>query len=602
MNPPPKENSSNGSFIRNDTFRMMFLCLVVGVIAGVGAIAFYWMLEGAHYLFLEQLAGYHPPPPAGEVSILPESTVPFRRWVLLVLPALGGLVSGILVYAFAPEAAGHGTDAAIESYHLKGGAVRGVSIPIVKTIASAITIGTGGSAGREGPIAQIGSAMGSIMATRLGLSTAERRVLMSAGMAAGIGAIFHAPLAAAIFSAEILYKDMDLEHEVLVPSFISSIVAYSIFAVKYGWNPVFQTPDFVFEDPLQLLPYLALAGVVAAGAILYTRVFYSVHDGFSKLKVPNHIKPAMGGVIVGVIGFWVPGALGAGYGVIQDAFTSNIAISTLLLIALAKVMTTSFTVGSGGSGGVFGPALVIGGALGGVVGQIAQKWLPGMDIDPGAFVVVGMAGFFAGAANCPISTLIMVSEMTGNYHLLVPSMLVCIASYLLSRRATLYATQLQNRMESPSKMGNMMSAVLGKLTVKRSIELVHEGTEEKFVKLPENMNLRAIVHHLGESDQTSFPVIDPNGKLVGAVGWDDIRHVLSDEDTIAELVLAVDLARAPLTVTPRDTLLTAIRKMNRAHTTDLIIVDFDDPNVPVGTLNHNAVVRAYDQALFAGQT
>lgn len=603
MNPGPETSASN-KFIRNDLLRLSFLCVIVGIVAGLGAIAFFWMLETANYLFLEQTAGFHPPVAEGELKLFPESHTPLRRWVLFFMPAFGGLISGYIVYKFAPEAAGHGTDAAIESYHYNEGRVRGPIVPIVKAISSSITIGTGGSGGREGPIAQIGASMGSILATRINLTAAERRVLMSAGKAAGIGAIFHAPLAAAIFAAEILYKDMDLEHEVLVPSFISSIVAYSIFAAKYGWDPVFVTPDFVFNQPLQLFPYLILAGVVALGAIVYVRVFYGVHDRFEGLKkIPNHVKPAIGGLVVGLIGLAVPYSLGTGYGVIQQAFTSELSIGLLLAIAAAKIMTTSFSIASGGSGGVFGPALVIGGALGGVVGQIAARWLPGLDIDPGAFVMVGMAGFFAAAANCPISTLIMVGEMTNNYHLLVPSMLVCITAYLIATKFTLYRAQLQSRLEAPTKMANMMVAVLRKLSIKNSIWNTNERpSAEDFVTVQRNLPLGEMIRRISNSDQETFPVLDKEGRMTGVVDWDDIRRVLGDEMTILDLLIAEDLERPAVTIRLEDTLLTAVQKINASDVSELVIVEEADDTKPLATLSHNMVLRAYNRATLSTQT
>ncbi|RJP64893.1 MAG: chloride channel protein, partial [Candidatus Abyssobacteria bacterium SURF_17] len=346
--------------------RLLILCGLVGVVAGLGAIAFYWMLEFTKHYALGAIAGYYPPGPGGEAPLFPEGSVPFHRWMLLFIPAVGGLVSGLIVYTFAPEAEGHGTDAAISAYHFKRGEIRG-RIPLIKTIASAITIGTGGSGGREGPIAQIGAGFGSLLGKVLRLSTHERRILMAAGMSAGIGAIFHAPLAGALFAAEVLYKEMDLEYEVIVPAIISSVIAYAVFAVRFGWNPLFQTPGFVFENPAQLIPYFFLALVVAGGAALFIQIFYGVRDYFRTIPVPNHIKPAIGGLIVGVIGFFLPDALGTGYGVVQEAFAGRPGILLLVAIAFAKMLTTSFSIATGGSGGVFGPSVVIGGALGGAI-------------------------------------------------------------------------------------------------------------------------------------------------------------------------------------------------------------------------------------------
>jgi CIC family chloride channel protein len=597
----PKKDEAPSSEIG----RMLLLCALVGVVSGLGAIVFYWMLELAKFFFMDLAAGYHPAGPGGESDVLTDlaaplgpwfesgQQTPLRRWALLFIPALGGLISGAIVYRFAPEAAGHGTDAAIDSYHHKHGAVR-ARVPLIKALTSAITIGSGGSAGREGPIAQIGAGFGSTLAAALKLKPSERRVMMAAGMASGIGAIFHAPLAGALFVSEVLYKDMDIEHEVLVPAFISSIVAYSVFAVKFGWSSVFITPDFVFDDPTHLIPYLALAVVVGVGAILYVRVFYGVHDLFARLKVPNYLKPAIGGLLVGVIAMFIPEAIGTGYGVVQDAFAGSVGVGLLLAVALGKIATTAFSIGSGGSGGVFGPAIVIGGALGGVVGGLTPAHF---GLDPGACVLVGMAGFFAAAANCPISTIIMVSEMTGNYHMLVPSMLVCIVAYLVARNHTLYKSQLQSRLESPAKMGHMLGAVLRKLDVRSAVgPLGPEGRAASMVLVPEAMPLRAIIERFSDCDQRTFPVVDAEGRMTGVVDAGDLRRVLGEVE-LADLIVASDLARPPVTLSPEESLLQAVRKMTVAETEELIVVSPTDPDRPLAVLTHNGVVRAYEKAL-----
>jgi chloride channel protein, CIC family len=576
--------------------RFLFLCVIVGVVAGFGATAFYGLLEGARYLFQDLLAGFHPPGPLGEGPLIAHTDTPFRPWVFFLLPALGGLVCGVIVYRFAPETAGHGTDAAIEAYHFHNGKVR-ARVPLVKAISAAITLGTGGSAGREGPIAQIGSGFASVLSKTLGLKSHERRTLMAAGMAAGIGAIFHAPLAGALFAAEVLYKDMDLEHEVLVPAFISSITAYSIFCMFFGWHPVFVTPEFVFHDPLQLLPYTVLAVVLAGCALGYTRLFYLVHHAFSAWNIPNYVKPAIGGLLAGTIGLFAPRALGAGYGIVQQAINHELSVWVLLGLAFAKMLTTSFSVGSGGSGGVFGPSIVIGGALGGAVGLLAEQLFPGQDIHAGAFVVVGMAGFFAAAANCPISTIIMVSEMTGNFHLLVPSMLVCIVAYLLARRLSLYEKQLPSRLEAPSKMGNMLSAVLRKISIEKALGLPSKGECPTLLTVKQNMPLAYLIDHFSKSGQPCFPVVDEDGKLCGVITSEDIRPTVTDSGLLG-LILAHDIAKPAETVVANDTLLTAITKMNATESQALVVVNSDDSAEPVAVLSHDRVIQAYSQEIF----
>ena len=395
--------------------------IAIGLIAGLGSIVFHYLCQlGLHY-FMDMAAGYRPPPPAGEHHLLPSTTVPFNRWVLLFLPAFGGILSGWLVYTFAPEAEGHGTDAAINAYHNKGGFIRG-RVPIIKTIASAITLTTGGSGGREGPIAQIGAGFGSFLATSLKLSHRERRIMVAAGIGAGVGSIFRAPLAGALFAAEVLYRDPDFESEVIIPAGISSVVAYCVFCLRFGWGSLFDSPPFHFQNPLELGPYLVLSLVLVATGIFYIKTFYgTIHIFESLRKIPNHVKPAIGGLLTGAVGFIWPHTLAFGYGFAQKAINNELAIPFLLSLALGKVLTTSFSIGSGGSGGVFGPSVVIGGAIGGVVGKSFHAIMPAVVTEPGAFVVVGMAGFFTAVSNTPISTIIFVSEMTNSYIFCFPA-------------------------------------------------------------------------------------------------------------------------------------------------------------------------------------
>ncbi|MFO7884509.1 MAG: chloride channel protein, partial [Desulfobacteraceae bacterium] len=298
--------------------RWLFRFVLIGIIAGLGSVLFHCLCHAGLHYFLDMMAGYRPPAPAGEPHLLPPTSTPFNRWMLLFLPAMGGVVSGWLVYTFAPEAEGHGTDAAIEAYHEKGGFIRG-RVPFIKTIASAVTLTTGGSGGREGPIAQIGAGFGSFLATRLNLSDRERRIMMAAGVGAGVGSIFRAPLAGALFAAEVLYRDPEFESDVIIPAGISSVVAYCIFCLVFGWGSLFESPGFKFSNPLELGPYLVLSIVLVLTGIFYVKMFYGVTDLFHRIKIPNHIKPAIGGLITGIIGFFLPYTLAFGYGFVQKA-------------------------------------------------------------------------------------------------------------------------------------------------------------------------------------------------------------------------------------------------------------------------------------------
>jgi CIC family chloride channel protein len=578
-----------GSFDVKVAFKWLLNFVLIGMIAGLGAVIFHYLCGlGMHY-FLDMIAGYRPDAPAGEHALLPSTTTPFNRWMLLILPALGGVVSGWLVYTFAPEAEGHGTDAAIEAYHHKGGMIRG-RIPIIKTIASAITLTTGGSGGREGPIAQIGAGFGSFLATRFKLSERERRIMMAAGIGAGVGSIFRAPLAGALFAAEVLYRDPDFESEVIIPAGISSVVAYCVFCLVFGWGSLFDSPGFKFQNPLELGPYIVLAGVLVATGFLYVKVFYGMVSIFHKLKIPNHIKPAIGGLCTGIIGFFLPYTLAFGYGMAQNAIFNQVAIPTLIALAIGKIFTTSFSIGSGGSGGVFGPSIVIGGAMGGAVGQIFHMFIPTVVANPGAFVIVGMAGFFTAVSNAPISTIIFVSEMTNSYHLLLPSLLVCSLCYLLSQRFSIYEKQVKSRVDSPAHAGEFMMDILQTMKVGNLVHLI-----KKVQCVSENMSFSEFKTLYQITKQHYFPVLNANGEFTGIFSSNDIREVIFTIH-IEDLVVMKDIMISDLiTTTPAQDLNTVLHKLTQKNIDALPVVNETNPKELIGLIYRRDIIAHYNQ-------
>ncbi len=569
--------------------RWLFYFVLIGLIAGCGAIVFHYLCGlGMHY-FLDMMAGYRPASPAGEHLLLPHTQTSFNKWILLILPALGGLVSGWIVYTFAPEAEGHGTDAAIDAYHHKGGMIR-ARIPFIKTIASAITLTTGGSGGREGPIAQIGAGFGSFLATKFKLSERERRIMMAAGIGAGVGSIFRAPLAGALFAAEVLYRDPDFESEVIIPAGISSVVAYCTFCLVFGWGSLFDSPGFKFQNPLELGPYLVLACVLVVTAILYIKVFYGVIGLFKKLSIPNHFKPAIGGLITGIIGFFLPYTLAFGYGIAQEAIYNQVAISTLIALAIGKIFTTSFSIGSGGSGGVFGPSIVIGGAMGGAVGKIFNLLIPSIVTSPGSFVIVGMAGFFAAASNTPISTIIFISEMTNSYHLLLPSLLVCSICYLLCQRWTIFENQVKSRIDSPAHAGEFMMDILQTIKVK---DLRHLIKEVRCVN--EDMPFSEFKKIFSSTKQHYFPVINSKGDFSGIFSSNDIREVIFTLH-IEQLVVMKDIMVSDLIyTTPSEDLNTTLLKLTQKNIDALPVVEEDNSGHLIGLIYRRDIISHYNQ-------
>ena len=564
----------------------------IGIIAGLGAIAFHYLCQlGIHY-FMDLMAGYRPPAPAGEHHLLPPTTRLFNRWILLFLPAIGGLISGWLVYTFAPEAEGHGTDAAIHAYHNQGGFIRG-RVPIIKTIASSITLTTGGSGGREGPIAQIGAGFGSFLATRLRLSDRDRRIMMAAGLGAGVGSIFRAPLAGALFAAEVLYRDPEFESEVIIPAGISSVVAYCLFCLVFGWGSLFDSPPFKFNQVLELGPYLVLAVVLVGTGALYVKIFYGTIHFFEGLKrIPNHIKPAIGGLGTGLIGFFWPQCLAFGYGFAQMALNSELTVGFLLILAFGKIVTTSFSIGSGGSGGVFGPSVVIGGAMGGAVGKLFHTWIPHVVTDPGAFVVVGMAGFFTAVSNTPISTIIFVSEMTNSYHLLLPSLLVCSAAYLAAQRWTIFHRQVRRKIDSPAHAGHFFVDVLQAFTVQ---DLLPQAKKVRMI--PQDMPFLEFKHYFSKTTQYYFPVMDGQKQMVGIFTVDDVRAILFSPE-IEHLIVMKDIGTSDIiVVTPDEDLNSVLKKFTIKNLESLPVVRADDHGNLIGMLRRREVIAFYNHKL-----
>jgi CIC family chloride channel protein len=573
--------------------RSLVLSALVGLVAGAGALLFYYGTNGANELFLGHLAQYRPPEEGGAVvpalypgGIIDTLSMPFR-WFLFLIPVAGGLVSGWLVFTYAPEAEGHGTDGALEAFHQKGGVIR-ARVPLVKTIASMVTIGTGGSAGREGPIAQIGAGFGSFLATKLGLSAADRRILLLAGMAGGIGATFRAPLGGALFAVEVLYQEPEFEHEGLIPCIISSIVAYSLFGAVTGWEPLLATPRFHFEHPYELALFFALGVTCAVLGLGYVRVFYGLRDWFRRIPIPAALKPALGGLLLGLLALLVPQVLGSGYGWVQMALYGKVTLWVMLVVCLAKILATSFTISSGGSGGVFAPSLVIGAMLGGAFGATAQTLVPTLVQDPRAYVLVGMAGFFAGVANTPVATLIMVSELTGNYGLLAPLMLVCVVAMVALRRTTIYEKQVPGRIDSPAHLGDFVVDVLEGITV---ADLRDHGRDA--ILIPEGMPLSEVIRQIADTESVYYPVVDGSGVMRGILSVNDIRRIF-DEEIPPGLVIARDVAVTEVvTARPDEPLNQTLRKLTVRELDEIPVMDPDHPGRVLFMLSRRAVLARY---------
>ncbi len=556
------------------------------MVSGFGAILFNFLLQQSTQFFLKDLVNLVIPGEMREVSLL---GFPLYRWMILWIPCLGGFLSGLLVFRFAPEAEGHGTDAMIESFHRKKGIIR-KRVPIIKTIASSITIGTGGSAGKEGPIAQIGSGFASLLASFLKMDERNRRIMLLAGAAGGISAIFKAPLGAALFATEVLYRKPEFEFEGILPSILSSIIAYMVFTFWYGWGTIFYVPKISpVLAPSELLIYGVFGILCATVGFLYIRLFYGMRDHFFKrFSYLGSLKPALGGLMLGGVAFFLPQVLGGGYEWIQSAIDGNLALEMMLILAFAKILATSFTISSGGSGGVFAPSLFIGAMLGGFYGHLASRLFPNLLIYPSSFVLVGMGGFFGGVAKVPIASLIMVTEMSGSYNLIVPLLIVSTISYLLLGEVSLYEKQVSTRVDSPAHMGDFSINILEHILVKNALPL-----ERKVEFIPEDARLDRIIDLIVNSNQMNFPVVDKQRHLKGILSLTDVRKVILNKE-IFPLVVAKDIASENvLTITPEDTLHTALKKMTEFEIRELPVVSKEDPRRVISLLSRKDIIRTY---------
>ena len=431
------------------------LAAVVGVAVGLAAAGFEGLIDFCRDTFMDGVGRWRSALASGNL-LSGDGWLAPRRWLMLLMPAAGAVAGALIIKWFSPFTHARGTDSAVYVYHRLKARFSWRVIP-TKAAASAIVIGAGGSAGYEGPVTLIGAACGSTIARILGRDNVRtRRMLMAAGMAAGIGALFRAPLAGALFGAEIFYSSSDMEYEALLPSFTASAVSSTVFAVFFGWEPLFSLPPTAFSGGMLLLPYVGLAFVVAAGAKLYISFFRTVESVARRTVQPPWRKAAVGGLLTGALGFFFPDVLGNGYGMVKGAFALGETSCSLRLAAVfaalffLKAAATSFTVGSGGSGGVFGPALVCGACLGAATGLVFRAVLPeSAGVHPGAFALVGMAAFTAAAVRIPLTSIVMVAEISGNHALMLPTMWVCAIAFVLDSGWSLYRSQPHRREGSP---------------------------------------------------------------------------------------------------------------------------------------------------------
>ncbi len=534
--------------------------IVIGLLAGLGAVAFNELLHLATEVTMQGWAQHAIPMPHGEASDAADPVGPTRRWLLVLLPVLGGLVSGLLVKTFAPEAEGTGTDGYIDAFHNKGGVMR-ARVPLIKSLATIATLSSGGSAGKEGPIAQIGAGIGSALGRFIKMGARARRTLMVAGAAGGLGAIFRAPLGGALTAVEVLYKE-DVETDALTPAILSSVTAYTVFCSINGFDHVFAYEDTLFHAPLELVFYAVLGLVCSGAGYLYVQFLHGAkRHFFDRLPVNKYLVPPIGGLLVGLVGLLYPQVLGQGFGYVQQLISGEpidgmeATVGVLGGLAVFKIVTTSFTISSGGSGGVFAPSLFIGAMLGGLVGTLSHQLFPSLVPNVAPFVVVGMGAFFAGVANAPVASLMMVCELTGAYELLPPLMVVATISLVTSRRWSIYTTQVDNKFFSSAHLWEMNPNVLRQMRIVDATR----GVYGQSAIISNDLPLGRILELVSETGEHDLVLRDGEGNFAGLIAVNDLGD-REDLHGLEALVLADDLVnRRPISLTPENNLIEALQ-------------------------------------------
>ncbi|OAG26883.1 chloride channel protein [Thermodesulfatator autotrophicus] len=568
--------------MKREHTRLFIDAIFLGFVGFLAAQVFTFMVDYSYHFFLETFVGYEPGKPLSETA----------RFLIPVSTTIGGLLSGLIVYTLAPEAEGHGTDAAIKAYHFEDGYIR-LRVPFVKMLASAITIGSGGSAGREGPVVQISAGIGSIYAKLTKRSITERRLLLLIGMAAGLGAVFRSPIGAAMFAISVLYSEMDIESHAVLFCLLASVTGYVLNGIVVGWEPLFKVHEIPITQWDQYLFFASLgicAGLVAA---ILPEVFYRLRDFFKVLNVPQFLKPALGGLVVGLLAVYFPQILGGGYPWIQAALDGNLPFHLMLLLIFLKMIALGLTVGSGGSGGVFAPSLFIGAMLGGILAYFFQQ-------PPGPFVVVGMLSVFGAAARVPLATLFMVIEMTGAFHMLGAAALSVVLSYFVQKflagafkYQSLYEWQVPTKFDSPAHRGEFFLDILMGIKVKD----IFDPSRKKWVILPEDMAFKDFVKFFYETEQHYFPVVNKEGKLSGIFSINDIREILKHPE-VWDFLKIKDVARKKvITTRPSEDIHSAFQKFTIRNIDALPVVSDNDHGKFLGMLSRREVISFYNRRL-----
>ncbi|QJB57330.1 chloride channel protein [Pseudodesulfovibrio sp. zrk46] len=562
--------------LKRPNVQYLFLAILIGVLAGYGAVLFKYVLKSMQWIF------YHH---SGDMLLFADE-IPL--WMKIVMPTVGGVVVGLVVSYFASEAKGHGVPEVIQAIALRGGRIR-KRVAAAKIFASAVTIGSGGSVGREGPMVQIGSSIGSSVGQLFKVPSVHMRTMVGCGAAAGIAATFNAPIAGVLFALEIIIGDFGVMQ--FSPVVLSSVTATTISRYYFGDFPHFQIPAYSIVSLWEFCFYPILGVITGFVALAFTKILYKFEDWFEAIPIRDWIKPAIGGALLGCVFAIFPEVFGVGYGAMNQALNNSMELKLLFVLIFVKILASSITLGSGGSGGIFAPSLFMGAMTGGAFGLVLHTLLPGQTALPGAYALVAMGGVVAGTTYAPITAILIIFEMSGTYSIILPLMLTCITATVMNstiRRASIYTTKLLRRgidIEA-GRDRHLLEHIMVKEVMSRNV-----------VSIPESMPLEQIIWTFKTQNASYLHVIDQEEKLTGIISFRDIRTVL-DEEELFQLIIAHDLSTRDLVVVSTDdTLQDALDRITERGVSQLPVLSSGSGRKLVGTLTESDINAAYNSAL-----
>jgi len=566
--------------ISENTF-MSFLAVAIGILAGLGNFAFRKAIDFFHWLIFEQ---------GMELFAVSFDRWDLNRFAVILFPAAGGLLM-IPFWIFFSRHLKFSFPDFLVRVNLRGARVP-LSTIFTRGLASAITLGTGGSAGQEGPIAQIGGAIGSQFGQIFRMSSDRLKVLVACGVAGGVAATFNAPLAGVFFAQEIvLLSSFEISSftAIVISSGISTLVSRSLL----GEVAEFAVPSYTFSSPVELLFYVALGVIVGVGAVCFIRVFFKIKGVVSGIPCHPLLRPVAGGMVVGCIGVAFPQIFGNGYEFIGDVLQGHGIWWFLALLVLVKAVATAITLGSGLPGGLFAPTMFLGAMTGGTFGKLMQMLFPALEISPGAFALVGMGAFLSSATHAPMTAIFLLFEMTGSYEVIIPIMLTCVIGTAICRhfmRDSLDTVELSRQgidLEAGKEVNIMKALKVG--------DVMAQNPES----VPEHMTLRQFTEFIADTRHTNFPLVNQRGELAGIISVQDFMGVVFEKD-LMDLVVIKELATLDVTtVHADDNLDTAMRRIGYRNIEQLPVVSVTDEKKLVGIISRRDMVSAYNKALMA---